>query len=333
MRRSNTVSMVGAFLILLSLTLAVPMAQAAEKDYPRKPITMVMPFPAGSATGISAQQLAGIITQKKFLPHPIQVVFKPGGAGSIGTAEALQGKPDGYTLVYSATAPILIHPLVKDLPYSHRSLIPIIQTLRSSWILSVRNDSPWKNVQEFFEYAKQHPGEVTVGSAGDYSWGHVGLLQIMKATGLKFRHIPFEGSQPNVTALLGGHIRASMTISGDVTKQVSAGKVRVLATVEAERTPYYPDAPAIRELGYDVAGTMFTNIVIAPKGTPEAVVVTLHDAFKKALETPEWADFIKKVGASPGYIGYRDLPPILEKYVKETAALLEAIGVKVRKIE
>lgn len=332
MKTKELSRLLGYSLILLMGLLIFAPAEAA-KEFPRKPITVVVSFPAGSSTGVAAQKLVNIIMQKKYLPQPLQVIYKPGGAGTIGLAEVLQGKADGYTAAYNPSAPILVQPLVKELPYSHRTLIPVIQVIKFPWLLAVKGDAPWKTIQDFLEYAKQHSGEVTVGTAGDYTWGHVALIQITKASGIKFRHVPFQGSVPNATALLGGHINASLVISGDVMAQVSAGKIRILASVEPERTPFAPDAPTFKEIGYDIRGTMHTNILVVPKGTPEEVVETLHEAFKKAVDTDDFKEFTKEAGGSPGYIGYQGLPSILDETVKEVAQSLEKIGVKVRKFQ
>jgi len=317
-------------MIFVSMLLA---SAGAGKEYPRKPITVVVPWPAGSATGIVGQKLVNIINQNKYLTQPMQVIYKPGGAGTIGLAEVLQGKADGYTIAYNPSAPILVQPLVKELPYNHRTLIPIIQTMKFPWLVAVKGDAPWRRIQDLLGYAREHPGEVMVGTAGDYTWPHVALLQIMKATGLKFRHVPFQGSAPNVTALLGGHVPVSFVLSGDVAAQVSGGKIRILASLETERTPFAPDTPTLKELGYDVQGTMHTHIVVVPKGTPDEIVVALHEAFKKAIETDEFRPFIKQVGGTPGYIGYKELPAVLEASVKEAIYLLEGIGVKVKKTD
>lgn len=316
--------------VMVGFMLLVPVGEA--KDYPRKAIIIVVPFPAGSSTGLSGQKLVNIIMQNKYLPQPLQIVYKPGGAGTIGLAEVLQGKPDGYTLGYPPSAPIMVQPLVKELPYTHKTLVPIIQTIKYPWLMAVKSDAPWKTIQDFLVYAKQHPEELTVGTAGDYTWGHLSLIQFMKVSGLKFRHVPFQGSVPNATALLGGHINLSLVLSGDVAAQVSAGKIRIIASVETERTPFAPEAPTLRELGYDIKGTTHTNILVARKGTPDEVVETLHEAFKKAVDTEEFRAFTKEVGGYPAYMGYKELPAAIDEVVKEVTQTLEGIGVKARKI-
>jgi len=310
---------------------AAELSPAWAADYPRKAITVVVAWPAGSGTGIVAQKIVNIIMQNKYLPQPMQILYKPGAAGTIGLAEVLQGKPDGYTVAYNPSAPILVQPLVKELPYTHKTMTPIIQTIKFPWLLAVRSDAPWKSIKEFLEHVKQHPGEVTVGTAGDYTWGHLALLQMTKATGLKYRHVPFQGAAPNVTALLGGHVNASLVVTGDVSSQMGAGKIRLLACVETERSPFAPDIPTFKELGYDVPGTMHTHIVVLPQGASEEIVRILHDAHKKAIDTNDFKEFIKQVGASPGYIGYQELTPAIDGAVKQAIALLEGVGAKIRK--
>ena len=303
----------------------------AAKDYPRKPITVVVAWPAGSATGIVGQKIVNIISQNKYFPQAMQLLYKPGASGTIGLAEALQAKPDGYTIAYNPSAPILVQPLVKELPYTHKTLAPIIQTIKFPWLLAVKTDAAWKTIQEFLAYANQRSGEVMVGTAGDYTWGHLALLQMTQATGIKFRHVPFQGAAPNVTALLGRHVPVSLVVTGDVAAQIAGGKVRFLASVETERSPFAPDTPTLKELGYNVRGTMHTHIVVAPKGTPDDIVETLHGVFKKAIDTDDYKAFLKEIGGDPGYIGYRELPAALDAAVKEATQLLEGVGTKVKK--
>lgn len=317
----------------LSLGLLSLISNSAAKEYPLKPIVVVVNFPAGSSTGLTGQKLANIINQNKFLPQPMQLMYKPGGAGTIAVAEVVQGKADGYTLAYTPSAPILVQPLVKELPYNHRTLIPVVQTIRYPWLYAVKSDTPWKNVQEFLEYAKTHPGEAMVGTAGEFTWPHVALLDLMKASSLKFRHVPFQGDAPAVTALLGGHVPIVTVQVGSASAQVAAGKLRFLACMEEERTPFAPDAPTIKELGYNVKGILHTHIVTVPKATPQEIVVTLHDAFKKAMDTEDYSAFMKVVGSVPSYVGYKELPGLIETSVKEITQLLEGIGVKVRKVQ
>jgi tripartite-type tricarboxylate transporter receptor subunit TctC len=317
----------------LSLGLLSLISNSAAKEYPLKPIVVVVNFPAGSSTGLTGQKLANIINQNKFLPQPMQLMYKPGGAGTIAVAEVVQGKADGYTLAYTPSAPILVQPLVKELPYNHRTLIPVVQTIRYPWLYAVKSDTPWKNVQEFLEYAKTHPGEVMVATAGDYTWGHVALLDLMKASGLKFRHVPLQGDVGTITALLGGHVPVGAVTGGSLKAHVAAGKLRLLASAETERSPSAPDVPTMKELGFDVKGTTHTNFLIAPKGTPVEIVETLSAAFKKAIDTNDFAAFMKDVGGSPGYVGFKELPTFIESVVKETSQLLGGIGVKVKQTQ
>ena len=319
--------MLGLFMIL---DLMPPLSEGMANDYPRKPITAVVSWPPGSGTGIVGQKLVNIINQNKYLPQPIQMLYKPGGAGTIGLAEVLQGRADGYTIAYNPSAPIIIQPLVKELPYNHRTMIPVLMTAKNPCLFVVRSDGPWKTIQEFLEHAKTHPGETMVGTAGEFTWPHVALLDLMNVSGLKFRHVPFQGDVPAVTALLGGHVPIVSVQVGSASAQVVAGKLRFLACMEEERTP---DCPTIKELGYNVKGILHTHIVTVPKATPQEIVVTLHDAFKKAMYTEDYSAFMKNIGSVPSYVGYKELPALIDKTANEITRLLEGIGVKVRKVQ
>jgi tripartite-type tricarboxylate transporter receptor subunit TctC len=317
-----------SFLISIIFPLAATSAWAA--DFPKRGITVVVSFPPGGGAPTVAQRIINIINENKICPTGMQLVFKPGGAGTIGLSEVLSGRPDGYTLAYSPSAPLIVQPLIKDLPYTTKSYTPIIQVLRNDWLLGVKADSPLQTIQEFIEYAKKHPGEVTVGTAGDYTWPHIALLDISKATGLKFRHVPFAGSGPSVVSLLGGHINAAIMKPIDISSQIEAGKARFIACAETKRSSFYPDVPTFNDLGFPVAGSFYSEMFVAPKGTPEEIIKILHDMFKKAIDTDDYKAFIKAMGANAQYEGYKELPATLEAETKKVKSLLQELGTEIK---
>lgn len=328
--KSKRFSHLAVFIILISIIFPLAAASAWAADFPKRGVTVVVSFPPGGGTPMVGQRIVNIINENKICPTGMQLVFKPGGAGTIGLSEVLSGRPDGYNLAYSPSAPLMVQPLIKDLPYTTKSFIPIIQTLTNDWLLSVKADAPWQTVQEFIEYAKQHPGEVTVGTAGDYTWPHIALLDISKATGLKFRHVPFAGSGPAVVSLLGGHINAAILKPIDISSQIEAGKARFIASAELKRSQFYPDVPTFKELGFPVSGSYYSEMFVAPKGTPENIIKILHDMFKKAMDTEDYKAFLKTMGADLQYIGYKDLPATLDTETKKVKSLLQELGTEIK---
>ena len=327
--KSKRFSHLAVFTFIFSIIFPLA-ASTWAADFPKRGITVVASFPPGGGAMMVAQRIINIINENKICPTGMQLVFKPGGAGTIGLAEALSGRPDGYTLAYTPSAPLIVQPLIKDLPYTTKSYTPIIQVLTNDWLLGVKTDSPFQTIQEFIEYAKQHPGEVTVGTAGDYTWPHIALLDISKATGLKFRHVPFAGSGPAVVSLLGGHINAAILKPIDISSQIEAGKARFIASAELKRSQYYPDVPTVKELGFPVAGSFYNEMFVAPKGTPEDIIKILHDMFKKAIETDDYKAFLKTMGADFQYVGYKDLPAILDRETKKVKSLLQELGTEIK---
>ena len=327
--KSKRFSHLAVFTFIFSIIFLLA-ASTWAADFPKRGITVVASFPPGGGAMMVAQRIINIINENKICPTGMQLVFKPGGAGTIGLAEALSGRPDGYTLAYTPSAPLIVQPLIKDLPYTTKSYTPIIQVLTNDWLLGVKTDSPLQTIQEFIEYAKQHTGEVTVGTAGDYTWPHIALLDISKATGLKFRHVPFAGSGPSVVSLLGGHINAAIMKPIDISSQIEAGKARFIASAELKRSQYYPDVPTVKELGFPVAGSFYNEMFVAPKGTPEDIIKILHDMFKKAIETDDYKAFLKTMGADFQYVGYKDLPAILDRETKKVKSLLQELGTEIK---
>jgi tripartite-type tricarboxylate transporter receptor subunit TctC len=305
--------------------------QPLHAAYPEKPISVVVNFPAGTDVGICAQRLVNIINQGKYLSQPLQVVYKTGGVGTIGLAEVLQGRPDGYTLAWTPSAPVLIHPLIKDLPYNLESMVPIIQILKFPFFIIANADSPSKKIEDFLRDAKNRPGKVTIASAGEFTWPHIAILQLEEATKIKFRHVPLEGSSQAVTSLLGRHVDSTITSMGSAGPQVTSGKLRVLACVERERAVWPDDVPAINELGYNVPGTDNQHLLVLPKGASEEVIGTIHAAFKRAMDTSAFKDFLKQNGGTLYYVGNKDLPKYLEEAQKRIRTLFESINIKTKR--
>ena len=284
--------MLHLLLSLIAVLVAVLGSGArAAADYPERALTIVAAYPAGGMVDIVARPLAE--GMKKKFPRGVAVLNRPGGGGSVGMAEVAQAKPDGYTVILAPVSTLVIHPQLNELPYkTPDDYQPIINTIAFYPLLVVREEAPWKTVQELVGHAKANPGKLRVGSPGEGTGSHLSLEQLMAAAGSKVTHVPFSGWGESSPALLGGHVDAVVAQPGEVKPLVEGKKLRPLVVFQQKRHEAFPGTPTAKELGWDAGlGTWF--VLTAPKGTPPAVVQYLHDAAKVAMEEPTFVNLMK----------------------------------------
>jgi tripartite-type tricarboxylate transporter receptor subunit TctC len=255
-------------------------ASALAQDFPSRPVTLIVPWPAGGSTDLVMRALA--TSTEKYLGQPIVIENRPGAAGTLGASAMVNAKPDGYTITqvpitvfrYPHQAQVGYDPLA-DLTY-------IIGISGYTFGVVVRTDAPWKTWAELVAYAKANPGKLSYGTPGANTSLHVTMEDIAQRDGIQWVQVPFKGNADNMTALLGGHIQASADATG-WGPHVDAGKMRLLVTWGPQRTKRWPDVPTLKELGYDIVSTSPYGIA-GPKGMDPKVLKVLHDAFKKGME-------------------------------------------------
>ncbi len=273
--------------------------------YPEKPVTMVVPFPAGGTVDLVARAL--VEAAKPYFPQPIAIVNRPGGAGTIGAAELAQARPDGYTIGLIPVGPVAVQPHRGELPYrGPDDLRPVIKVVRLPVVFAVRADAPWKTMTELLEYARANPGRVRVGHGGVGTINHIDLELLKLQAGVDMTHVPFSGAPESNSALLGGHIEAVVPHPDQVVEHVRAGRMRVLAVFEPQRNRLFPEAPTFRELGYYITLAPY-YFVATPKNVSDDILNFLHDAFKKATETDSFRRFVDDNSLVLDYAGPEEL--------------------------
>jgi tripartite-type tricarboxylate transporter receptor subunit TctC len=285
------------------LFLAVLMAAAfvfagvvTAADYPKKPVSILVGFPPGGPTDLTARALAK--AAEPFFPQPFTVVNKAGGGSVLATNELVRSTPDGYTLGALDISALTVSPqLVKNLSYKGPDdVIPIIQYLGQQIVFVVRADSPFKTMKEMIEYAKANPGKLRIGHAGIGTTTHI-HMESLRVLGFPITQVPFAGAAPTVTALLGGHIDGLMLNVLPTLPHVKAGKFRYIGLFADERyrdLPELADVPTLKELGYNVLTEGSDYFISAPKGTPKEILDMLYNALLKAEKTDFYKDFCKK---------------------------------------
>ncbi|KAF7597819.1 MAG: ABC transporter substrate-binding protein [Candidatus Dactylopiibacterium carminicum] len=290
-RRTFSKLMLGLSAVLL----AGGVAQAA--DYPTKQIELIVPYAAGGGTDLVARAYAD--AAKKYLPQAIGVVNKTGGAGAVRLTEIMASRPDGYK-IGMGTVEIAMLPHMGVARFTVDDYIPIARLNAEPTAITVNAEAPWKTIDEFLAYAKANPGKVRIGNSGTGAIWHIAAEAIEEKTGLTFNHIPYDGANPAVTALLGKHIEAVSVSPAEVIAHVAAGKLRILAVGADERAKAFPDVPTLKEKGVDVSIYTWRGIVV-PKKTPQAVVNVLREASKKTAEDPAFRETLSKMNLTWAY--------------------------------
>ena len=275
--------------------LAVGGARAAS--WPEKPITVIVPAPAGSSLDQNVRRATEEMA--KLLKQTLIVENRPGGGGSIALAAVARAAPDGYTLGIGNTASMVITPEInskaryaplKDFEF-------IARFTNQPNVLVVKNELPVKTVAELTQYLKKNPGKLFLGSQGNGSTGHLSGEVYRKITGVDFVHVPYRGGPQAVQDMLGGRVDLMFENMATIESHIESGKVRALAVTSAQRNPRFPALPTMQEAGVTGYEVVSWSGLIAPAGTPKEVVARLNEALNAALKVREVNAFILSRGA------------------------------------
>jgi tripartite-type tricarboxylate transporter receptor subunit TctC len=284
---------------LVPLLVACTLGSAAA-EYPDRPIRLIVPQAAGSATDNAARLIGAVLSQE--LGQQIIVENRPGGALTIGLDLVAKSPPDGYTIGMGPIGALAItRHMVAKLPYDiERDFQPIAQITRGQMLLAVSPQLPVNSVKELIDYAKKNPGKLSNASSSNGSPGHVGAELFKFMTGTEIVHVPYRGGSLAINDLIAGHVDLMFESLQSITPIARSGKVRALAVSGDHRSPAFPDLPTIAEAGVPgyVAAT-WTGIV-APTGVPRPVVDKLNAAVNRALKSEAFLEKFAKFGDEPG---------------------------------
>ncbi|UJW81977.1 Bug family tripartite tricarboxylate transporter substrate binding protein [Hydrogenophaga sp. SL48] len=282
----------------IALTFAVSGGSAMAQAFPSKPVSLIVPFAAGGTTDVLARALADKLSQA--LGQPVIVESKPGAGATIGADYVAKARPDGHTLLMGAVHHTIASSVYKKLPYDFsKDLAPITTVALVPNVLVVNATTPVKNVAELVAMIKPAPGKHAFGSNGNGTAQHLIGTQFQNLTGTDVIHIPYKGSGPLSTDLLGGQILMSFDTITPVLPHIKAGKLRPLAVTTAKRSAALPDVPTLDEAGlkgFNI-GTWFG--VLAPAATPKDIVARLNAEMVKIIQSPEFKAKMADIGAEP----------------------------------
>lgn len=309
---------------ILTAAVFVAMSSSAwAQDYPNKPITLIVPWPAGGSTDIAMRAIAD--SASKQLGQPIAVDNKAGGGGTVGPATmAAASKPDGYTI---SQIPITVFrlPLMQDVSWnSETDFTYIVHLTGYTFGVTTNSESQFKTWKDVVDFAKTNPGKVTYATPGAGTSLHVGMEQIAGLAGIKLTQVPFKGGAETNAAVLGNHTMLQADSTG-WRPLVDAGKLRLLMVWTDKRSPNFPDVPTLKELGYPMVYDSPFGIA-GPKGMDAKTVAKLHDAFKKAVEDPAVIATLAKYDMVPNYKSTDDYRKFVTEITNSERKVIDTLG-------
>jgi tripartite-type tricarboxylate transporter receptor subunit TctC len=286
-------TLTAAALLLLALL------PVAAQTYPDKPIRVVVPYTAGGATDAVARLIADKITQDTKWAFLID--NKPGGNGNIGLDAVAKAKPDGYTLGLGQTANLAINPaLFQKMPYDALTdLVPVALVATQPVVMVVNVNSPWRTLADAVAAARAKPGELKQALAGTGTLGHLAGEMLARKAGVKLLNVPYKGASPALTDLIGGQTDFMFGTPQAVLSLIKGGKLKALAVTSTKRLPVLPDVPTVAESGYQGFTAVDWKALVAPAGTPPAMVKQLNAAVDKALSKPAALAQLLTEGSAP----------------------------------
>jgi tripartite-type tricarboxylate transporter receptor subunit TctC len=285
MDKRSVLKMGGAGLAACALPGLTHAADGTAKDWPSKTIRFVVPFAPGGTSEIVARSVAAELSKQ--LGQNVYVENKAGGAGLVAMTEVAKAAPDGHTIVLGHVGTLAVNPymLTKQAYDVNKDFMPVTLLAKVPNVFVVHPDVPAKDFREFVRYVKSNPGKLNYGSAGNASAGHLAMEYLKLVTGMFITHIPYRGTGPQLTDLLGGRTQAASAGLPALAAHIKSGRLRAIAVGTSKRIPALPDVPTVAEMGFKGFETSQWYGVLAPAGTPADIVKRLQEECFKALKS------------------------------------------------
>lgn len=322
MKFIRAVSRLSAIAAGLYLTLAAPVSHAAP-DYPKQPVSLVVPYSPGGATDALARLLADHVSKR--LNGNFVIEYKAGASGTLGVLHVKGKKPDGYSLTFLPLS-VLRQPYLVPVSYDPiKDLTWIASVANYTYVIAVPGNSPIQTIEQLVEEVKKNPGKYNYAASAQYSSNHLLMAELGRAAGLKWTYVPFKGDADAITALLGGHVDF-ISATSTILPFIQNGQVRPLAVGGAERSPDLPDVPTLRERGYDVE--MLSPLGIGgPAGMNPEIVALLDKAIGDSVKDPAFVETARRMGWELLYRNHADYTQwARETYAREKTIIERLAG-------
>lgn len=311
----------------LAVATAAALPALADEPYPARPIKIVVPFPPGGAADVFARLIGQKLNEA--WSQPVVVDNKPGAGGQIATQSVVKSPADGYTLLVVTVGHAVNPALYTKLPYdTEKDLRPVAALARLPSVLVVNPSLPVKSVADLVALARATPGKLTYASSGNATTSHVAGAMFTSLAQVNMLHVPYRGSAPAITDLIGGQVDVMIDPIASSAPHVKSGKLRALAVSTAARTPLAPDLPTLAEAGipgYDFSAWF---LLIAPAATPEPIVAKLNAAVAQALAAPDVRERFATLGAEPGRGSPAEIAAFLGGEIRRMAKVARDAGMK-----
>ena len=327
--KTTLAALLAASLLPLSAVAQAPAAGPAAAGYPNKPVTFIVPFPAGGGTDIAARLVATRLTAK--WGQSVVVENRAGAAGIVGADAVAKARPDGYTLLIGNVGTQSINPsLYAKLPYNpDTAFAPISLICELPFVLMATPSFPPKTPKELVTLAKAEPDKVSFASSGSGGSPHLTAEIFQQATGAKLMHVPYKGGGPAMTDLMAGHVNLLFASILEGSGHIKAGKLKALAVSSAKRSPALPDVPTLAESGIQGAESGSWVALLAPAGTPQALVDKIAADVKDVIANPEVRSQLISQGGTPQSTTPAQLQALIDADRARYGKVIRDKGVKV----
>ena len=312
--------------IAAALLAATCAGASAQAPWPSQPVKIIVPFPAGGSTDLTARDVAQALTTK--FGQPFIVENRPGAGSTIGTAAVAKAPADGYTFLVTSSHFSIVPGLYSKLPYDPKELRGVSLLVNLPVILVATRSLPVNNVRELIDYAKKNPSKVSFGSSGAGGVNHLSGELFNALAGTKLEHIPYKGTAPAMQDLIGGHVTLMFDAISTSLPNIRAGLIKPLAWTGATRSPVLPDLPTIAESGLPGYASTSWLAMFAPAGTPNDIVKKVSDEVRVALNKPELKEKQAKLGINVVTSTPEELDATVRSETAQWGQLIHKIGVK-----
>ncbi|WP_423197307.1 MULTISPECIES: tripartite tricarboxylate transporter substrate binding protein [unclassified Cupriavidus] len=310
--------------LLAALAACVPLLASAA--YPDRPIRMIVPYSAGGGADNTARVVAQQMSQA--MGQQIVIDNRPGAAGVIGEEAVAKATPDGYTVLYDASA-FAVNPSLRKLSFDPlKDFIPISLVATAANILVVPPSAPYQTIESFLEYARKHPGKLTFASAGAGSGSHLAGELLNAKAGIDLLHVPYKGGAPALTDVMGNQVSSYFGNVASTLNYANSGKLRALAVTSLKRNPGLPDTPTLAEKGLKDFEVLEWNGIFVPRGTPDEVVQRLAKEVQAAVANPKVSARLRELGLEPVGNSPQQFGQFVQKEATRWGALVKARNIR-----
>jgi len=316
-----------AFTTLLAVFALASFSAAHAQAYPDRPIKLIITYPAGGSTDTVGRVVGSKLSE--LLGQPVVVDNKGGASGTLGASIAAKSPPDGYTLMLAAGAHALAESVIANLQYNlARDFVPVALVAQSGYLLVLNPAVPANSVSELIALAKSKPGKLNFASTGVGSTPHLAMALFNSLTDTTMTNIPYKGDTPAIADLIGGQVDVAFIGTSSVSPHVASGKVKALGVSTDKRTSAAPQVPTVAEAG--VKGYEFSTWwgIVAPAGTPRAIVEKLSSALEKVVASPDVKKRFEGLGVDAVYMKANEFAPYLKASIDKYATIAKGAGVK-----